>query len=678
MAFDSHGTAFVGTQCDGLAASRYPYRRWRVLRGPPRMGETAFGYGLPSRLINCVLVTPKNQVLVGTDPGLAVSTNDGRSFRYERGADYVAKVQGLWHAPRYFRGPLPSFLDRLLPGDHVTCLARDGLGNIWLGTWRNGWTVLSGVTGQRLASQARRVPKIMNSLRAALRIQEPRGPHYGRRHISQICFIPARLGTRNAQRALIGHYGAGVSAIALPARTGDKPLAVRIGESPRRPSGSAAPSGSSAALHHKRLPAAARPPRRHHLLILCQRLLRDLPPLKPIGPAIVPLPDDWRTQGAWLGRYGRYWACLFACDSPEDYVWAPGPIPVDHRDAIGPHCPKGDSVRFWVQWLATSNPHVLELPEVYLDSRVVKGLTTWKVDRREAEIDDPGEAFAPTYHGPDLYVFLRIPPGNFTLSLYFFFNKDGHSGANMNRDYLVSIIPWPSMFPFVISHRINTVPLAEYTFRGTVDSRVLNFRGGVWKRFLVCGPTKLAIRVAKNYSLNTILAGAMLDPLAEHPAPYYFGEKAWQAEQAYRAKLRACLLAWWRRGSLAQELPKRTSGQLAMRLLQMLGVLRYSDPGVWAACERSDYTLLWRWCVTHYGAIPHDPGAAFVVEKCCYELGLFTRWEAVERSRGIPTSRQIEKALRWNGWSDSYRGLEFTTIRRDVKRLKRGPKATEP
>jgi ABC-type uncharacterized transport system permease subunit len=24
---------------------------------------------------------------------------------------------------------------------------------------------------------------------------------------------------------------------------------------------------------------------------------------------VVALPDDWRTQGDWLGRYGRYWAC---------------------------------------------------------------------------------------------------------------------------------------------------------------------------------------------------------------------------------------------------------------------------------------------------------------------------------------------------------------------------------
>ena len=660
-AFDSHGTAFVGTQCDGLAASRYPYRRWRVLRGPPRMGETAFGHGLPSSLINCILVTPQNQVLVGTDLGLAVSTNDGRSFRYERGADYAAKVQGLWQAPSQFRGPLPSFLDRLLPGDHVTCLAQDGWGNIWLGTWRNGWTVLKKGTTLRLASQSRYQPPLtVQSLfrRSPPKTAKPHVDKYIRRYVTQICFLKP---SRGPQLALIGHYGAGVSALSLPrAASGGLPPP-RVAVSPRRP---------------VPMPAAA-PPTRRQLLACCQRLLRNNPALRPRAPAALALPDDWRTQGAWLGRYGCYWACLFACDSPEDYVWAPGPIPLDHRDAIGPHGPKGDSVRFWVQWLATSNPHVLELPEVYLDSRVVKGLTTWKVDRREAEIDDNGEAIPTTFQGPDLYVLLRVPPGRYTLSLYLF-NKDGHYGANMNRDYLVCIIPLPSMFPFVISHRINTVPLAEYTFRGTVDSRVLNFWGGVWKRFLVRGPMKLAIRVAKNYSLNTILAGAMLDPLAEHPAPYYFGEKAWPAEQAYRAKLRARFIAWWRRGGLAHELPKRMSGPLAMRLLQMLGVLRYSDPGVWAACERSGYTLLWRWCVNHYGAIPHDPGAAFIVEKCCYELDLFTRWEAVEKSRGILTSRQIEKGLRWNGWSDSYRGREFAAIRRYVKQLKEGAKATQP
>ena len=90
---------------DGLAISRSPYRRWRILCGPSRMPETVYGFGLPGNPIHGSLVTPQKRVLVGTDLGLAGSTDDRRTFRYERGSDDAANVQGLWRPPRYFRPP---------------------------------------------------------------------------------------------------------------------------------------------------------------------------------------------------------------------------------------------------------------------------------------------------------------------------------------------------------------------------------------------------------------------------------------------------------------------------------------------------------------------------------------------------------------------------------------------
>ena len=45
------------------------------------------------------------------------------------------------------------------------------------------------------------------------------------------------------------------------------------------------------------------------------------------------------------------------------------------------------------------------------------------------------------------------------------------------------------------------------------------------------------------------------------------------------------------------------------------------------------------------------------------------RWEAVEKSWGIITSRVIEKNIRWDGVHESYRGFEFHVIRREVWRL---------
>ena len=35
------------------------------------------------------------------------------------------------------------------------------------------------------------------------------------------------------------------------------------------------------------------------------------------------------------------------------------------------------------------------------------------------------------------------------------------------------------------------------------------------------GPTELTIRVARNWSFNTLLAGVMLDPIDERPPPYF-------------------------------------------------------------------------------------------------------------------------------------------------------------
>ena len=46
--------------------------------------------------------------------------------------------------------------------------------------------------------------------------------------------------------------------------------------------------------------------------------------VNPENPMVVPLPDDWTTQGAWLGRYGKYWAVLFASVVPDDYEWGSG------------------------------------------------------------------------------------------------------------------------------------------------------------------------------------------------------------------------------------------------------------------------------------------------------------------------------------------------------------------
>ena len=169
--------------------------------------------------------------------------------------------------------------------------------------------------------------------------------------------------------------------------------------------------------------------------------LGKVPTLRQLTPTVVALPDDWRTQGDWLGRYGRYWACCCAICSPDNYIWGAGSAPVLYFAQIGPNHPgAADVMRRWVHWLYTADRRSLEIPPTYFDSRVIKGLTTREKGRRQAEWDDHGEAYPMALDGPDLYCTVRIPAGRFYLSLYDF-NKDGHEGSNRYRDFRVSIRP---------------------------------------------------------------------------------------------------------------------------------------------------------------------------------------------------------------------------------------------
>ncbi len=554
-------------------------------------------------------------------------------FHYVRGADYALKDRRLWRPPHHV--PAAPAADLLLPGDHITCLAQDSRGRLWLGTWRNGcWTGIF------------RVNKSKGSMPEVLPVSRHGGSLFSSSYITAI--LP-----RSDGKTLIGHYGTGVSA-------------VRISKPPwwsRWLSGFHYVLGG---FHdvlawlswRANLPAPAQAPTVSGLAGLCRKLLAHRVSARATGPRLVPITSDWRTQGSWLGRYGRYWACLFACIYPPmDYVWSPRSVELDHHEAIGPHHRKNDYVRFHITWLYTAKKRVLELPGIFMDSRIIMYKTTsWKKDRREAEVNDNGWTYPLTWQGPDLYEYLHIPPGEYTLSLYFF-NKDGHSGSNRNCDYVLSLIPLPKSYHFIIFNprRVNTASLAD--MRGAVQSRVVNFWGGVWKRFLVRGPMKLAIRVARNYSLIAILSGAMLDPLAEHPAPYYFGHRAWQAHEKQRAEFRTRLVAAWHNHTIARHgsvgRPDVAGGQTwaiktAQRILDILNVLEHRNPAAWSANQRQAYLSVLRWCVAKYGELPQNSTAAAIAQKCYYHLGMFHRWEAVEKAHGILTSRQIEKGLRWN------------------------------
>ena len=635
---------------DNLSPPASAAYQWRVVTGPWKMPLTATGRGLPSNLINAIVFEPNGTLIAGTDGGIGVATNKNAAsdsssadWTFMRGRDLTAKVAGLWHPPQHWKAPSRKVLNTLPMEDYTTALALNEQGpktndqkkgvpanlvidhrslitDLWLGHRQRGIDVW------QYSPQGKIIKR--------LRIHEPQIGNY----VTALLPLPGGA-------VAVGTYGKGVSIINLPGTSEAWERISRIGKN--------ALSVSE--------PRGAAPTTHRQLAALYQNLLKNNIPRKSAGPQVVPITDDWRTEGSWLGRYGRYWACLFACIYPPmDYVWGPGGTRwIGHREGMGPHHRKGDSVRFYVTWYATAKKRVLELPGIYLDSRVLMHLTAWKLDRRESEIDDHGESYPMSWQGPGLYVYLHIPPGAYRLSLYFF-NKDGHSGNNRDRDYAVSAIPLPAGYHFGTASRPNTVPLAK--MRGITQGRVVNFWGGVWKRFLVRGPMKLAIRVAKNYSLNTILQAAMLDPLAEHPAPYYYGYRAWQIHEKQKAEFRTRLIAAWRSGQIpwhrhpgddpvgnpSTKSSNQHSGALAANIIQALNLLEHRAPVVWAANQELDFTLLLRWCAANYGAIPKTPATAAIAEQCYYHLGLFHRWEAVEKSRGMLTSRQIEEGLRWN------------------------------
>jgi hypothetical protein len=108
-----------------------------------------------------------------------------------------------------------------------------------------------------------------------------------------------------------------------------------------------------------------------------------------------------------------------------------------------------------------------------------------------------------------------VPAGLFYLSLYDF-NKDGHEALNRDRDYTISIRQHPA-----------GAALSDIGgFAGEQDlahGRIVDFWGGVWKRFLVRGPIDLTIELKRNNSLNTVLPTIMLDLVDEEPPPYFDG-----------------------------------------------------------------------------------------------------------------------------------------------------------
>jgi hypothetical protein len=552
IAFDPHGRIYVGTQCDGVLMSdpTDSYSRWKQIDGPVSLATEPEGEGLPNASINDVLVSRQGTVYAATPTGIAWSTDRGTQWHYRRGADWADKVR-----QRYGGAPL-NWSERpraTLTEDYVTRLAEDSDAVIWIGHRQKGL--------ERFDKDA----------------LSPQSPPPDRCGTAQT-FVSAILPLRGL-KPLYGTYGAGL--FRLPSSTD-----------------AAHRSSSTESAGTMSYPSPAEAPTLVDLLAL----RAQLDGISSVNEAdCVELADDWCSQGNWLGRYGRYWACLASMVSPE-YLWGGGSS-VNYVASIGPNHEQGDVVRHWVQWLYTSNPRSLEMPPVYFDSRLAKNLTTPEKFRRQSEWDDHGESYPLAHEGPDIYCQISVPHGDFILSLYDY-NKLGHSGWNSLRDYRVDI-----------TKDTEGTEASTASNREIAHARIFDFWGGVYKRFLVRGPGHFTVKVRRAGSHNAILAAVMLDLLDERPAAYLrVGESPLPAPQLMRSvDARVYYL----------ELARYLQSPLA-RLNPLNAIVKL---------ER--------------------------LEVCYYALAQFDRWERVQTLNGQQTIRQIEKSLRWDRTTSENSGKEL-------------------
>ena len=155
--------------------------------------------------------------------------------------------------------------------------------------------------------------------------------------------------------------------------------------------------------------------------------------------------------------------------------------------SLGPHILGGDKLRHWIQ------------PGMVNTTRLGTLYSPVDGSRTEAEWDDHGETYPQTFEGPDVVVTVTVPEGIHRVSLYDT-NKDGHDGGN-NRDYRVDLLPYRKN----LDAALRLPPIAH--------ARIHDFWTGCYTSFVVRGPAQYYLLVAKNNSLNTLVAGVFLDKI---------------------------------------------------------------------------------------------------------------------------------------------------------------------
>jgi tetratricopeptide (TPR) repeat protein len=200
------------------------------------------------------------------------------------------------------------------------------------------------------------------------------------------------------------------------------------------------------------------------------------------------LGENRSDMGEWKYNHpGTQALILCAMQCPFDVIAGPGEkprasagaqsFPLNYR--LSTSDPK-EKCRRWISRLEDPSPSALWDP-----IRHAFTSSNW---------DDFGEQY-PVGQGPDLIVDLGIPAGGWRLSLSFI---NDHNYYEPNRAY--------------------TVYLKDAEGRFLAGCDVEGHLCGVYKHFAVFGPQELRVYVSRDLSLNTVLSGIFLDPLAKPPA----------------------------------------------------------------------------------------------------------------------------------------------------------------
>jgi len=671
-----NGRVWVGTECDGLAWSDPPYKKWTAVRAAAEMsgdeGEApglkgGSGQGLPSNLTNDLLVLHDGTVAYSTDYGLGIGRESAWTAwqglskepyqNYMRGLAEDA-AGGLWIATRHMglarmdmkTGAVTKFRaagkgKSGLPDDYVFDVAVTPGGDVWAGTYSGGLA--------RLKAADNPFAQAATADRGSSHDKPTGGSAAGASSTSAAGAAPPNTVTPRAPastdkgKALTALTAAVEKDISAPKTppAADKP-----------PAPSSAPRSEFGA-PSLLLPAPAAPPTLDELNAMLAQLAK-VPFVSPEKqPTIVRLDDDWLTKGDCLGRYGRYWGCWCAICAPFSYVWGAGSEHVEYSQCIGPRFQKGDAIRNWVHWLYTHNLNSLEMPPTYCHSCVVNGYMTADYTRRQAEWDDHGETYPMSVDGPSLYCTLRIPRGLYCLSLYNF-NKDGHDGPNRYRDFAISVRGQPARRPlYDIEDFHNRPELAR--------ARMRDFWGAAYKRFLVRGPTEITVNVNRNHSFCAILAGVFLDLVDEEPVPYFHTLEEWKALCAKQEEDRQSLRAQTPADRAARFQPASSEAEAAARCFEELDRTRLTNAVWWASEGRRFYAPLLRWTQAALKAAPAGPEKQQLLARattCQYQLGLYEKWEQGQILLGKTPARHIEKSIRWDGsYSCEGKGFKYVT-----------------